>query len=99
MRTSLFANDGFQIYVRAVLHGQACIECLGRLPSRLTELIGFKCALDDIGNRPLFSARKPMSKIARFGAADRKLWFSHGLNLVEMLKIYRISHLSHQDGM
>ena len=85
MRTSPFANDGFQICIRTVLHGQACIECLGRLPSRLTELIGFKCALDDIGNRPLFSARKPMSKISRFGAADRKLWFSHGLALVEML--------------
>jgi hypothetical protein len=49
----------------------------------LTELIGFKCALDDIGNRPLFSARKPVSKIARFGAANRKLWFSHGVGLVE----------------
>ena len=53
----VFANDGLQIEIAAILARKARVEGECRLAPRLSNFISFERALHDIGDRSMFAAR------------------------------------------
>ncbi|OHV79451.1 hypothetical protein LCM4573_25415 [Rhizobium sp. LCM 4573] len=94
MRVTIFANGCFEIDVGAGLRGQPTIEGRSRLTARFTNLICFERTFNNIGDRPVFTAGKPMCKVACLRAADGKLWLGHICLLLEKI----MQGLRHQDG-
>jgi hypothetical protein len=69
VRLPPFVDDRFEIDVGPAVRNQASIESRSRLPTRLTNLIGFESAFDDVGDRTIFAAGKPVCKLSGLGAA------------------------------
>lgn len=72
-----FINDTVEIDIRTRLRREMTKELRSEFTSPLSSLIGFERALDDVGNRAIFSAHELMGKVERFGASDRSLRGHH----------------------
>src|SRR6516162_90545 len=77
MDLPVFANDGLQIEITAILVCKARIESGCRLASGLANFISFERAFYDISNRSMFTARQAARQVASLGAAHRELGFGH----------------------
>jgi hypothetical protein len=91
-----FLDSRFKINIDSVARGEAPIEERSRLATGLADFVGFEGALDNIRDRSLFAASKPMSELACFGAANGELRLGHP-NLGVSGKISQRA-VGHQDG-
>jgi hypothetical protein len=69
----VFANDGLQIEIAAMLARKARVEDECRLAPRLSNLISFERTLHDIGDRSMFAARWAVRQVASLGTTHREL--------------------------
>ncbi len=63
MKTAPFLEDRFQVGACRMPFGHALIESRGGFPPGLSDLIAFESDHDYIGDRTVFTVRKPVDKI------------------------------------
>jgi hypothetical protein len=85
MDIPVFANDGLQVEIAAIVVREARVESGCRLASRLANFISFERAFYDIGDRPMFTARQTGAR-SRALALRTESWGS------AMLEILRECH-------
>ncbi|KPH05531.1 hypothetical protein AOG23_27375 [Rhizobium acidisoli] len=77
MNLPAFPDDCFKVDVRPALLRQPMIKGRSRLSTSFTDFVRFEGALDNVGYRAVFAARKPVREITRLCASYRKLRLGH----------------------
>lgn len=81
MWAAVFADDSIKVDVGSEVSGKAPIECLCSLSACFPNFIGLQSTLDDVGDRPVFPPSQAVGEVARSGATNGQLRFSHDILL------------------